>query len=123
MATLHAADAALFIRDAYQKVKATTGIIETLGSPTGEQPVLCRSKKPGPSVEDLLAALDRIEQQISGLKGLETTAQRSAFGVLRAAMDLARSALRKPVDADEAVHAGRRLNIALKRLYVALDLG
>ena len=110
------------LKDAYQKVKATTGIVETIGGPTGEQPIPRRSKKPGPSVEDLFAKLDQIEQQIAGLKGLETPAQRGAFGVLRAAVDLARSALREPVDADEAVSAGRRLNSALKRLYAAVDL-
>lgn len=109
----------------YQRARAITGIIETLGGPTGEQPIPRRSKKPGLSVEDLLATLDQIEQQIAGLKGIETPVQRNAFGALRAAVDLARTASREPVDVDDVddvVRAGRRLNSALKRLYTALDL-
>ncbi|MBI4317730.1 MAG: hypothetical protein HY675_04505 [Chloroflexi bacterium] len=111
------------LNEAYQRVKATTGIIETLGGPTVEQPVPRRAKKPGPSVEDLLAILDRIEQQTAGLKTPETPTQRRVFSMLQAAVDLARYALHEPVDADEVVRAGRRLNSALKRLYSAVDLG
>ena len=40
------------LNETYQKIKATTGIIETLGGLTGEQPVHRRSKKHGPSVEE-----------------------------------------------------------------------
>ena len=107
---------------AYQRIKATTGIIETLGGPMAEQPVPRRPKKHGPLVEDLLATLDRIEQEIARLKTPETSAQRSAFGVLRAAVALARSAVQDRADVDEVVGAGRRLNNALNRLYRALDL-
>jgi hypothetical protein len=110
------------LEDAYRKAKATTGIIETIGGPAGEQPAPRRVKKPGPSVEDLLAILDQVEHQIAGLKGLETPPQRGAFSMLRAAVDLARTVLQESVDVDEAIRAGRRLNSALKRLYAALDL-
>lgn len=110
------------LNQAYQRIKATTGIIETLIGPTGAQPVPRRSKKHGPSVEELLATLDRIEQEIAGLKTPETPVQRSAFGVLRAAVDMAWSAVHERADVDEVVRAGRRLNSALNRLYTALDL-
>lgn len=110
------------LNQTYQKIKATAGIIETLTGPTGEQPVPRRSKKHGPSVEELLATLDRIDQETAGLKMPETPAQRSAFGVLRAAVDLARSAVQERADVDGVVRAGRRLNSALNRLYTALDL-
>ncbi len=111
------------LEDAYRKAKATTGIIETLGGSAGEPPSHRRAKRPGPSAEVLLATLERIEQQIAVLKGLEMPLQRGAFGVMRAAVELARTALQDPGDVDEAVRAGRRLNSALKRLYAALDLG
>ncbi|MDA8218651.1 MAG: hypothetical protein M0Z94_13650 [Dehalococcoidales bacterium] len=110
------------LNQTYQKIKATTGIIETLSGPAGGQQVPRRSKKHGPSVEELLAALDRIEQETAGLKMPETPAQRSALGVLRAAVDLARAAVHERANVDEVVRAGRRLNSALNRLYTALDL-
>ncbi len=110
------------LNQTYQKIKATTGIIESLTGPTEEQPVLRRSKKHGLSVDELIATLDRIEQEIAKLKMPETPAQRSAFGVLRAAVHLARSAVHERADVDEVVRAARRLNSALNRLYRALDL-
>jgi hypothetical protein len=110
------------LNQTYQKIKATTGIIETLGGPKGEQPVARRPKKRGPSVEELLTTLDQIEQEIARLKTPELSTQRSAFGVLRAAVDLTRSAVDEQADMDEVVRAGRRLNSAVNRLYTALDL-
>ena len=110
------------LNQTYQKINATAVIIETLGGSTGEQPIHRRSKKHGPSVEELLAVLDRIERETVGLKIFETPGQRSAFGVLRAAVGLARSAVDERADMDEVVQAGRRLNSALNRLYTALDL-
>jgi hypothetical protein len=109
------------LNETYQKIKATTGVIESLGEPAGEQVVSRRPKKTGPSIEELLAALDRIEQETAGLKKPETPVQRSAFGVLRAAVDVTRSAVSEKPDVDEMVRAGRRLNGALRRLYTALD--
>lgn len=106
----------------YQKIKATTGIVETLSCPTGEQLVRRRAKKLGSSVEELLATLDRIEHETADLKTPETPAQRSALGVLRAAVALARATMPEQADVDEVVRAGRRLNSALNRLYTALDL-
>lgn len=107
----------------YQRIKATTGIVETLAGPAVGQLTPRRSRKRGPSVEELLAALERIEKEIAGLKTPETPTQRGAFGVLRAAVELARLAVREGADGDEAIRAGRRLNNAVNRLYRALDVG
>ena len=107
----------------YQMIKATTGIVETLAGPAVGQLTPRRSRKRGPSVEELLAALERIEKEIAGLKTPETPTQRGAFGVLRAAVELARLAVREGADGDEAIRAGRRLNNAVNRLYRALDVG
>jgi hypothetical protein len=107
----------------YQRIKATTGIVETLGGPAVGQPAPGRTQKRGPSVEEMLAALDRIEQEIAGLKTPALPAQRGAFGVVRAAVELARLAVHERADVDGLVGARRRLNNAVNRLYGALDLG
>ena len=113
------------LNETYQAIRENQGIIESLtaaegaaGAPSPESPQKSRRR---PSAPALLLALERIAQEIEGLRGTETVLERRALAALRAAASLARTVAAEPDNEEAIARALRRTRTAVSQVDTSLD--
>ncbi len=115
------------LNEEYQAIRERGEIIESLepgdvASPAGApRQRVRRAAKARQSPDETLAILERMAADAESLRGADAPATQRAFALVRAAIQLAQTAVATPTAADEWTRSYRRARTALTQLHTSLS--